>query len=71
MYAEARDKHWLTEKPTTIRGEGIPSFIKYTPVMLEEGARRLHDMYLAGKLPMKQTWNGEFFYTKFNPENSL
>ncbi|HGY9632377.1 ORF6N domain-containing protein [Pseudomonas monteilii] len=71
VYAEARDKHWLTEKPTTIRGEGIPSFIKYTPVMLEEGARRLHDMYLAGKLPMKQTWNGEFFYTKFNPENSL
>lgn len=71
VYAEARDKHLLTEKPTTIRGEGIPSFIKYTPVMLEEGARRLHDMYLAGKLPMKQTWNGEFFYTKFNPENSL
>lgn len=71
VYAEARDKHWLTEKPTTIRGEGIPSFIKYTPVMLEQGARRLHDMYLAGKLPMKQTWNGEFFYTKFNPENSL
>ncbi|WP_046786647.1 ORF6N domain-containing protein [Pseudomonas putida] len=71
VYAEARDKHWLTEKPTTIRGEGIPSFIKYTPVMLEEGARRLHDMYLAGKLPMKQTWNGDFFYTKFNPENSL
>ncbi|MEX0297334.1 ORF6N domain-containing protein [Pseudomonas putida] len=71
VYAEARDKHWLTEKPTTIRGEGIPSFIKYTPVMLEEGARRLHDMYLAGKLPMKQTWNGEFFYTKFNPENFL
>ncbi|MBA6132847.1 ORF6N domain-containing protein [Pseudomonas juntendi] len=71
VYAEARDKHWLTEKPTAIRGEGIPSFIKYTPVMLEEGARRLHDMYLAGKLPMKQTWNGEFFYTKFNPENSL
>ncbi|MGS8279354.1 Rha family transcriptional regulator [Pseudomonas aeruginosa] len=71
VYAEARDKHWLTEKPTTIRGEGIPSFIKYTPVMLEEGARRLHDMYLAGKLPMKQTWNGEFFYTKFNPESSL
>lgn len=71
VYAEARDKHWLTEKPTTIRGEGIPSFIKYTPVMLEEGARRLHDIYLAGKLPMKQTWNGEFFYTKFNPENPL
>ena len=71
VYAVPRDKQWLTEKPITIRGEGILPFIKYTPVMLEEGARRLHDMYLAEKLPMKQTWDGKFTVSKFTSESSL
>ena len=71
VYAIPRDKHWLTEKPITIRGEGIVPFIKYTPVMLEEGARRLHDMYLAEKLPMKQTWDGKFTVSKFTSESPL
>ena len=71
VYAIPRDKHWLTEKPITIRGEGILPFIKYTPVMLEEGARRLHDMYLAEKLPMKQTWDGKFTVSKFTSESPL
>lgn len=71
VYAIPRDKHWLTEKPITIRGEGILPFIKYTPVMLEEGARRLHDMYLAKKLPMKQTWDGKFTVSKFTSESPL
>ncbi|WP_248769161.1 ORF6N domain-containing protein [Pseudomonas sp. MWU12-2345] len=71
VYAVPRDKHWLTEKPITIRGEGILPFIKYTPVMLEEGARRLHDMYLAKKLPMKQTWDGKFTVSKFTSESPL
>jgi len=71
VYAMPRDKKWLTEKPITIRGEGILPFIKYTPVMLEEGARRLHDMYLAEKLPMKQTWDGKFTVSKFTSESPL
>ena len=71
VYAVPRDKQWLTKKPITIRGEGILPFIKYTPVMLEEGARRLHDMYLAEKLPMKQTWDGKFTVSKFTSELSL
>ena len=71
VYAIPRDKHWLTEKPITIRGEGIVPFIKYTPVMLEEGARRLHDMYIAEKLPMKQTWDGKFTVSKFTSESPL
>lgn len=71
VYSAPRDKHWLTEKPITIRGEGILPFIKYTPVMLEEGARRLHDMYLAEKLPMKHTWDGKFTVSKFTSESSL
>ena len=71
VYAIPRDKHWLTEKPITIRGEGILPFIKYTPVMLEEGARRLHDMYIAEKLPMKQTWDGKFTVSKFTSESPL
>lgn len=71
VYAVARDKHWLTEKPFTVGGEGITSFIRYAPVMLEEGTKKLFDLYMAEKLPMKQTWDGQFFYEKFNPEKPL
>jgi len=71
VYALARDKHWLTEKPITVGGEGVKSFIRYAPVMLEEGTVKLFDLYMAEKLPMKQTWDGRFFYEKFNPEKPL
>jgi phage regulator Rha-like protein len=71
VYAIARDKHWLTEKPVTVGGEGTTSFIRYAPVMLEEGTKKLFDLYMAEKLPMKQTWDGQFFYEKFNPEKPL
>ncbi|WP_110949880.1 ORF6N domain-containing protein [Pseudomonas bohemica] len=71
VYAIARDRHWLTEKPVTVAGEGIKSFIRYAPVMLEEGTVKLFDLYMAEKLPMKQTWDGRFFYEKFNPEKPL
>lgn len=71
VYAMARDKHLLTEKPYKVSGEGMAGFIRYAPVMLEKGAQRLHDLYMEGRLPMKKTWDGKFFYTKFNPENSL
>ncbi|WP_234454889.1 ORF6N domain-containing protein [Pseudomonas lactis] len=71
VYAMARDKHLLTEKPFKVSGEGMTGFIRYAPVMLEKGAQRLHDLYMAQKLPMKKTWDGQFFYEKFNPEKPL
>ncbi|WP_277964616.1 ORF6N domain-containing protein [Pseudomonas sp. RIT-To-2] len=71
VYAMARDKHWLTEKPFKVSGEGVTSFIRYAPVMLEGGTKKLFDLYIAEKLPMKKTWDGQFFYEKFNPEKSL
>ena len=71
VYAMARDKHLLSEKPFKVSGEGMTGFIRYAPVMLEKGAQRLHDLYMAEKLPMKKTWDGKFFYTKFNPETPL
>lgn len=71
VYAVARDKHWLTEKPFKVSGEGVTSFIRYAPVMLEGGTKKLFDLYMAEKLPMKKTWDGQFFYEKFNPEKSL
>lgn len=70
VYSIARSKQWLTEKPITVGGEGIKSFIRYAPVMLEEGTKKLFDLYMAEKLPMKQTWDGQFFYNKFTPETA-
>lgn len=71
VYYLAREKHWLTEKPVTVGGEGIKPFIRYAPVMLEQGTKKLFDLYMAKKLPMKKTWDGQFFYEKFNPEKHL
>lgn len=71
VYAMARDKHWLSEKPFKVSGEGVTTFIRYAPVMLEEGTKKIFDLYMAEKLPMKKTWDGKFFYTKFNPETPL
>ena len=71
VYYIAREKHWLSEKPVTVSGEGLKPFIRYAPVMLEEGTKKLFDLYMAEKLPMKKTWDGKFFYTKFNPETPL
>ena len=59
----ARDKY-LTEKVTTISNEGMDAFAKYTPILLKEGAKRLHDLYMAQKLPMKKTWDGQFCHCK-------
>lgn len=71
VYSIARSKQWLTEKPVKVSGEGVTAFIRYAPVMLEEGNKKLFDLYMALKLPMKKTWDGQFFYEKFNPENPL
>lgn len=71
VYYMAREKHWLSEKPVTVSGEGLKPFIRYAPVMLEEGTKKLFDLYIAEKLPMKKTRDGQFFYEKFNPEKPL
>ncbi|MGL6246232.1 Rha family transcriptional regulator [Pseudomonas sp.] len=64
----ARDKY-LTEKVTTISNEGVDPFPKYTPILLKEGAKRLHELYMAQKLPMKRTWDGQFCHCKATEED--
>ncbi|WP_062388749.1 Rha family transcriptional regulator [Pseudomonas abietaniphila] len=70
VYSRSREKKWLTEKPRTIRGEGQSTFIRYDLVLLIDGAKKLHDLYMSQKLPMKKTWDGRFSYIKFTPESS-
>ncbi|WP_295460516.1 ORF6N domain-containing protein [uncultured Pseudomonas sp.] len=63
----ARDKY-LTERPFRGTREGGEPFVRYTPVMLLDGTKRLHKLYLAGRLPMKQSWDGEFTHFKLEIE---
>lgn len=68
----AREKELLGERPRKIDGEDFESpMIRYELQLLEEGSKVLHDLYMAEKLPMKKTWDGQFFYEKFNPEKPL
>lgn len=71
VYSRTREKKWLTEKPRQIRGEGHTTFTRYDLMLLIDGAKKLHDLYLSQKLPMKKTWDGRFSYIKFNAETSL
>lgn len=59
----ARDKY-MTEHQHEVTPHGKDSFISYTPVLLRKGAARLYDLYLAGELPMKKTWDGLFTHDK-------
>ncbi|HFQ8052606.1 TPA: ORF6N domain-containing protein [Pseudomonas putida] len=69
---KAREKDLLTERPRKIDGEDLQSpIIRYELQLLEEGSKVLHDLYMAEKLPMKKTWDGQFFYDKFTPEKPL
>jgi hypothetical protein len=71
VYSATRAKNWLNEKPRTIRGEGESTFVRYDLVLLLNGAKKLHDLYMNQKLPMKKTWDGRFSYIKFTSETSL
>lgn len=62
--SNARDKY-LTETDREIGVHGDNSFMKFEPKLLKEGAQKLYSLYLAGQLPMKKTWNGEFVHFKF------
>ncbi|WP_085631531.1 Rha family transcriptional regulator [Pseudomonas sp. R16(2017)] len=59
----ARDKY-MTEHQQEITPHGREPFISYTPVLLRKGAVRLYDLYLAGELPMKRTWDSLFTHDK-------
>lgn len=59
----ARDKY-MTEDQVEITPHGKEPFISYTPVLLRRGAIRLYDLYLAGELPMKKTWDGMYTHDK-------
>lgn len=59
----ARDKY-MTEHQHEVTPHGKEAFISFTPVLLKKGAVRLYDLYLAGELPMKKTWDGQFTHDK-------
>ena len=59
----ARDKY-MTEHQVEVTPHGKDPFISYTPDLLKKGAVRLYDLYLAGELPMKKTWDGLFTHDK-------
>lgn len=59
----ARDKY-MTEHQHEVTPHGKEPFISFTPVLLKKGAVRLYDLYLAGELPMKRNWDGQFFHRK-------
>lgn len=59
----ARDKY-MTEHQHEVTPHGKEAFISFTPVLLKKGAVRLYDLYLAGDLPMKKTWDGLFTHDK-------
>lgn len=62
--SKARDKY-LTEGVISIEKEGGSPFVKYTLVLLQKGAARLHELYLQEALPMKADWDGKFTHAKF------
>ncbi|WDG52471.1 Rha family transcriptional regulator [Pseudomonas chlororaphis] len=59
----ARDKY-MTEHQHEVTPHGREAFISFTPVLLRKGAVRLYDLYLAGALPMKKTWDGLYTHDK-------
>ncbi|HFE7522956.1 TPA: ORF6N domain-containing protein [Salmonella enterica subsp. enterica serovar Newport] len=59
----ARDKY-LTEDETKITPLGEEPFSRFTPVLTEGGCHRLYQLYMKGELPMKKTWNGEYYHDK-------
>ena len=61
--AYARDKY-MTEHQHEVAPHGKDPFISYTPILLRKGATRLYELYLAGELPMKKTWDGLFTHDK-------
>ena len=55
----ARDKY-MAEKAFEVMPEGTDRFTVFNIVLLKAGAKRLVALYMAGKLPMKKTWDEEY-----------
>ncbi len=55
---------YMTEHQHEVTRMEKNAFISYTPILLKKGAARLYDLYLAGELPMKKTWDGLFTHDK-------
>lgn len=54
----ARDKY-MAEKAFEVSRNGADPFTVTNPVLLKAGAKRLVDLYMSSKLPMKVTWDNE------------
>lgn len=63
--SRVRDRY-LTERPRKISSEGSDPFIKYDLILLMDGARRLHQLYMKGELAMKSKWDGLYTQAKHN-----
>jgi hypothetical protein len=63
--SRVRDRY-LTERPRKISSEGADPFIKYDLVLLLDGARRLHQLYMKGELAMKAKWDCKFTLAKYD-----
>ena len=63
--SRVRDRY-LTERPRKISSEGADPFIKYDLILLIDGARRLHQLYMKGELAMKSKWDGLYTQAKHN-----
>ncbi len=61
----ARDKY-LTETSKTIIPRTGSSFTRHEPKLLQCGAKKLYQLYLDNRLPMKKTWDGKFSHFKFS-----
>lgn len=59
----ARDRY-LTERQSNIQHNSGMVTVACTPVLLRKGAIQIHKAYLAGELPMKRTWDGQFTHDK-------
>lgn len=57
----ARDKY-MAEKAFEVSRNGADPFTVTNPVLLKAGAKRLVDLYMARKLPMKASWCGALKY---------
>lgn len=61
--AKVRDRY-LTEHSYQYTSAGHKTYTNYKPLLLRAGAVKLHEMYIAGELPMKRDWDGKFTHDK-------
>lgn len=55
---------YMTEETSRYSTTSGTKAVLQRPVLLKEGAKKLFDMYLSGRLPMKDTWNGRYEHAK-------